>query len=130
MLENQSADQRKYLQDLVLVLAEGCLQIRGIFTENNSAGLCMAAASAVFTKAILQFLGSDYLIANTVLCAMIGNYSGFFPGLFCGKSIISKRAGAAICFFERLNSDGLPEERDCIYHGKCLSLQRPLWYSG
>lgn len=42
--------------------------------KNNTAGLCMAAASAVFTKAILQFLGSDYLVANTVLCAMMEVY--------------------------------------------------------
>lgn len=42
--------------------------------KNNTAGLCMAVASAVFTKAILQFLGSDYLVANTVLCAMMEVY--------------------------------------------------------
>lgn len=41
---------------------------------NNSSGLCMAIASATFTKAILQFLGSDYLVANTVLCAMLEVY--------------------------------------------------------
>ena|GEM_PF-1170253 len=42
--------------------------------KNNTAGLCMAVASAAFTKAILRFLGSDYLVANTVLCAMMEVY--------------------------------------------------------
>lgn len=41
---------------------------------NNSTGLCMAIASVMFTKAILKFLGSDYLVANTVLCAMMEVY--------------------------------------------------------
>jgi len=42
--------------------------------KSNIAGLCMAAASGAFTKAILQFLGSEYLIANTVICAMMEVY--------------------------------------------------------
>ena len=42
--------------------------------KNNTAGLCMAISSAVFTKAILRFLGTDYLVANTVLCAMMEVY--------------------------------------------------------
>ena len=33
--------------------------------KNNTAGLCLAVASAAFTKAILQSLGSDWLVANT-----------------------------------------------------------------
>lgn len=40
----------------------------------NTAGLCLALASGAFTKAILQFMGSDYLVANTVLCAMMEIY--------------------------------------------------------
>ncbi len=42
--------------------------------KNNAAGLCIAITSATFTKAILRFLGSDYLVANTVLCAIIEVY--------------------------------------------------------
>ena len=40
----------------------------------NTSGLCMSAASATFTKGILLFWGNDYLIANTVLCAMLEIY--------------------------------------------------------
>jgi Na+-driven multidrug efflux pump len=42
--------------------------------RNNTAGLCMSVVSAGFTKAILIFWGNDYLIANTVLCAMLEIY--------------------------------------------------------
>ncbi|MCR5025277.1 MAG: hypothetical protein K6A90_13230 [Lachnospiraceae bacterium] len=42
--------------------------------KTNSSGLCMAAVSAAFTKAILLLWGSGYLIANTVLCAMLEIY--------------------------------------------------------
>ena len=42
--------------------------------RNNTAEICMAIASAGFTKAILLFWGNDYLIANTVLCAMLEIY--------------------------------------------------------
>lgn len=40
----------------------------------NAAGLCMTAVSATFTKSILMFWGNEYLIANTVLCAMLEIY--------------------------------------------------------
>ena len=42
--------------------------------KNNTAGICMSLVSAGFTKAILLFWGNDYLIANTVLCAMLEIY--------------------------------------------------------
>ncbi|MBR6401425.1 MAG: ECF transporter S component [Firmicutes bacterium] len=42
--------------------------------KTNTSGLCMSLVSAAFTKAILIFWGSDYLIANTVLCAMLEIY--------------------------------------------------------
>ena len=42
--------------------------------KNNAAGICMSVVSAGFTKAILLFWGNDYLIANTVLCAMLEIY--------------------------------------------------------
>ena len=42
--------------------------------RNNIAEICMAIASAGSTKAILLFWGNDYLIANTVLCAMLEIY--------------------------------------------------------
>ena len=42
--------------------------------KTNFSGLCMFAVSAAFTKAILLFWGSSYLIANTVLCAMLEIY--------------------------------------------------------
>lgn len=42
--------------------------------KSNISGLCMFMASTAFTKSILLFLGSDYLIANTVLCAMLEVY--------------------------------------------------------
>ncbi|MBO6137978.1 MAG: hypothetical protein J6O71_05125 [Lachnospiraceae bacterium] len=42
--------------------------------KSNTTGLCMSAVSTAFTKAILLFWGSGYLIANTVLCAMLEIY--------------------------------------------------------
>lgn len=42
--------------------------------KTNTVGLCTSAVSASFTKAILLFWGNDYLIANTVLCAMLEIY--------------------------------------------------------
>mgnify|MGYP002626044054 CR=1 FL=1 len=42
--------------------------------KSNIQGLCMFLSSTAFTKAILLFWGSDYLIANTVLCAMLEIY--------------------------------------------------------
>ncbi len=42
--------------------------------KTNATGLCMSAVSTAFTKAILLFWGSGYLIANTVLCAMLELY--------------------------------------------------------
>ena len=42
--------------------------------KNNTSGICMSVVSAGFTKAILLFWGNDYLIANTVLCAMLEIY--------------------------------------------------------
>ena len=42
--------------------------------KSNTKGLCMSAASTAFTKAILLFWGSEYLLANTVLCAMLEVY--------------------------------------------------------
>ncbi|WP_026659479.1 MATE family efflux transporter [Butyrivibrio sp. AC2005] len=42
--------------------------------KTNTSGLCMSIVSAAFTKAILLFWGSGYLIANTVLCAMLEIY--------------------------------------------------------
>ena len=42
--------------------------------KRNTSGLCMSATSTAFTKGILLFWGSDYLIANTVLCAMLEIY--------------------------------------------------------
>ncbi len=42
--------------------------------RSNMQGLCMFVASVAFTKAILLFWGSEYLIANTVLCAMLEVY--------------------------------------------------------
>ena len=62
--------------------------------KNNTAGLCLAISSATFTKAILQFLGSDYLVANTVLCAMMEVYemingpseaAEFMLGIYTGE---------------------------------------------
>ena len=40
----------------------------------NASGLCRSLGSTAFTKAILLFWGSSYLIANTVLCAMLEIY--------------------------------------------------------
>ncbi len=42
--------------------------------KSNTRGLCLSLASTAFTKAILLFWGSGYLIANTVLCAMLEVY--------------------------------------------------------
>lgn len=42
--------------------------------KDNTSGLCMFMLSVAFTKAILLFWGDDYLIANTVLCAMVEVY--------------------------------------------------------
>ncbi|MCR5777013.1 MAG: ECF transporter S component [Lachnospiraceae bacterium] len=42
--------------------------------KTNTSGLCMSIVSAAFTKALLLFWGSGYLIANTVLCAMLEIY--------------------------------------------------------
>lgn len=42
--------------------------------KDNTGGLCMFMLSVTFTKAILLFWGNDYLIANTVLCAMVEVY--------------------------------------------------------
>ena len=40
----------------------------------NTSGLCMSVVSTAFTKTILLMWGSGYLIANTVLCAMLEIY--------------------------------------------------------
>ncbi len=42
--------------------------------SNSFPVLCKALVSAAFTKAIINLLGSEYLIANTVLCAMLEVY--------------------------------------------------------
>ena len=42
--------------------------------KSNTTGLCKSIVSTAFTKAILLFWGSPYLIANTVLCAMLEVY--------------------------------------------------------
>lgn len=42
--------------------------------KSNTTGFCMSAVSTAFTKSILLFWGSEYLIANTVLCAMLEIY--------------------------------------------------------
>ena len=42
--------------------------------KTNVTGLCMSAVSFAFTKAILLFWGSGYLIVNTVLCAVLEMY--------------------------------------------------------
>jgi len=42
--------------------------------KTNTVGICMFAVSATFTKSILMFFGNEYLIANTVLCAMLEVY--------------------------------------------------------
>ena len=42
--------------------------------KTNTTGLCMSLVSTAFTKAILLFWGSGYLIANTVLCAILEIY--------------------------------------------------------
>ncbi len=42
--------------------------------NNNASGFCKSAVSTAFTKAILMFWGSEYLVANTVLCAMLEIY--------------------------------------------------------
>jgi len=51
----------------LLVFAERSLKA-------NTSGLCKSIVSTAFTKAILLFWGSPYLIANTVLCAMLEVY--------------------------------------------------------
>lgn len=50
------------------------LRVAQYSLKNNTAGICMSVVSAAFTKAILLFWGNDYLIANTVLCAMLEIY--------------------------------------------------------
>lgn len=42
--------------------------------KSNTSGLCIFVASTAFTKCIPLFLGTQYLIANTVLCAMLEMY--------------------------------------------------------
>ena len=42
--------------------------------KTNTTGLCKSVVSTAFTKATLLFWGSEYLIANTVLCAMLEIY--------------------------------------------------------
>ena len=75
---------------------------------NNAAGLCMAVASATFTKAILQFLGSEYLVANTVLCAMMEVYemingpsqgAGYLLATYTGEK---NKQGIKILFSEAI----------------------------
>ena len=76
--------------------------------KNNTAGLCLAVASAAFTKAILQFLGSDWLVANTVLCAIMEVYemingpseaAEFLLGTYTGEK---NREGMKTLFMEAL----------------------------
>ena len=50
------------------------LQFASHSLKSNISGLCMFMASTAFTKGILIFWGSDYLIANTVLLAMLEIY--------------------------------------------------------
>lgn len=42
--------------------------------KSNTTSLCKFVTSVALTKAIIMFLGSEYLIANTVLCAMLEIY--------------------------------------------------------
>ncbi|WP_026664341.1 MATE family efflux transporter [Butyrivibrio sp. FC2001] len=68
--------------------------------KSNVKGLCMALASASFTKAILLFWGSSYLIVNTVLCAMLEIYEIINGPSEAAEYLFATYAGEK-------NSDGL-----------------------
>lgn len=88
--------------------------------KTNSAGLCMFVVSVAFTKAILLFMGSDYLIANTVLCAMLEIYqimngpSEAAEYLFATYTGEKNGEGIKILFKEALTA--------CVFIGMIFSL--------
>lgn len=88
--------------------------------RNNIAGICMSVVSAGFTKAILIFWGNDYLIANTVLCAMLEIYemvngpseaAGYLLASYTGER---NGEGVRILFREALVA--------CVFGGMVVTL--------
>lgn len=88
--------------------------------KTNTTGLCTSAVSATFTKAILLFWGNEYLIANTVLCAMLEIYemvngpSEAAEYLFATYSGEKNREGIKTLFREALSA--------CIFAGMIISV--------
>ena len=88
--------------------------------KTNTTGLCTSFVSAAFTKAILLFWGNEYLIANTVLCAMLEIYeivngpSEAAEYLFATYSGEKNSEGIKTLFKEALSA--------CIFMGMIISL--------
>ena len=88
--------------------------------KTNTMGLCTSAASASFTKAILLFWGNEYLIGNTVLCAMLEIYemvngpSEAAEYLFATYSGEKNSEGIKTLFKEALSA--------CIFAGMVISI--------
>ena len=88
--------------------------------KSNTTGLCMSLSSAAFTKAILLFWGSGYLVANTVLCAVLEIYemingpseaAGFLFATYSGEK---NSEGMKMLFNEALIA--------CLFGGMAMSL--------
>ncbi len=88
--------------------------------KSNVSGLCMSAVSAAFTKAILLFWGSGYLIANTVLCAMLEIYQMIKGPSEAGEYLFAT-------YYGEKNSEGVKTLFDealtvCLFVGIAFSL--------
>ncbi|MBE5847239.1 MAG: hypothetical protein E7300_06120 [Lachnospiraceae bacterium] len=88
--------------------------------KSNTSGLCMSVVSAAFTKAILIFWGSSYLIANTVLCAMLEIYQMIKGPSEAGEYLFAT-------YYGEKNSEGVKTLFDealtvCLFIGIAFSL--------
>ncbi len=88
--------------------------------KTNTSGLCLSIVSAAFTKTILLFWGSGYLIANTVLCAMLEIYQMIKGPSEAAEYLIATYAGEK-------NGEGVKTLFDealtvCLFIGKAVSV--------
>ncbi len=88
--------------------------------KSNTSGLCMSIVSAAFTKTILLFWGSSYLIANTVLCAMLEIYQMIKGPSEAAEYLIATYSGEK-------NSEGIRTLFDealsvCLFIGMTVSV--------
>ena len=88
--------------------------------KSNTSGLCLSMVSAAITKTILMFWGSGYLIANTVLCAMLEIYQMIKGPSEAAEYLIATYAGEK-------NSEGIRTLFDealmvCLFIGMGVSV--------